>query len=220
MLRVAQHVLGRAGLDDPAEVHHRDPVGDVPRQAEVVGDDEYAETELAAQGEQQREDLAADRGIERGDRFVGDEQLGRHRQGAGDQHPLPLPARQLVGVAQEQALGRPEPGRRQRGGDELGLRPALCPISLSVVRDETVQPDALGDGVVDRVPGVQGTGRVLQHQLHSAPERLEPAGGPVERLAVEEHLARGWRLQSEQRPGQRGLARPRLPHQRHDLARR
>ncbi len=34
----AEHLLGRAGLDDPAEVHHRDPVGDVPGQAQVVGD--------------------------------------------------------------------------------------------------------------------------------------------------------------------------------------
>ena len=121
VLRVAQHVLGGAGLDDAAEVHHRDPVGDVPGQAEVVGDDEHAETEVATQGEQQRQDLAADRGVERGDRLVGDEQLGRHRQRAGDQHALALPARQLVRVAQEQPLGRPQAGRRQGGRDQLGL---------------------------------------------------------------------------------------------------
>ncbi len=49
VLRVAEHLLGGAGLDDAAEVHHRDPVGDVPGQAEVVGDHEDAEAEVLAQ---------------------------------------------------------------------------------------------------------------------------------------------------------------------------
>ena len=116
-----QHLLGRPGLDDPAEVHHRDPVGDVPGQPEVVGDHEDAEAELLAQLEQQRQDLAADRRVEAGDRLVGDQQLRLEGQRAGDQHALPLAAGQLVRVAQEQRLGRPQPGRRQRGGDQLGL---------------------------------------------------------------------------------------------------
>ena len=78
-----------------------------------------------AQLEQQREDLAADRGVEGGDRLVGEDQLGPQRQCAGDQHPLLLAAGQLVRVAQEQPLGRPQAGLGQRGGDQLGLAPLL-----------------------------------------------------------------------------------------------
>ena len=67
VLRRAEHLLGRAALDDPAEVHHRDPVGDVPRQPEVVGDHDDPEPEVVAQPQQQGEDLTADRGVEADD---------------------------------------------------------------------------------------------------------------------------------------------------------
>ena len=50
VLRRLQDLLGRAALDDPAEVHHRDPVGDVPGQPEVVGDDDDAEPERRRAG--------------------------------------------------------------------------------------------------------------------------------------------------------------------------
>ena len=124
VLRRGQHLLGGPGLDDPAEVHHRDPVGDVPRQPEVVGDHEDAEAELLAQLEQQRQDLAADRGVEAGDGLVGDQQLAAARASApAISDPLPLAAGELVRVAQEERLRRPQPGRRQGGGDQLGLGP-------------------------------------------------------------------------------------------------
>ena len=213
VLRRREHLLGGPGLDDPAEVHHRRPVGDVPRQAEVVGHHEHAEPELGAQLEQQREDLAPDGGVEARDRLVGDDQLGPQRQGTGDQHPLALPAGQLVRVAQEQLLGRPEPGRRERVGHLALLGPAV-----GVVGGELVQPDSLGDGLVDRVPRVEGAGRVLEDHLHPAPERAQVAGPVAQRRPVEEHLAAGGALEPGQRPGQGRLPRARLPHQRQDLA--
>ena len=87
-----------------------------------MGDHEHPEAELLAQLEQQRQDLPADRGVQAGDRLVGDQQVGSQRQRAGDQHPLALAARQLVRVAQEQPLGRPQPGLRQGVGDLLRPR--------------------------------------------------------------------------------------------------
>ena len=41
--RLGQHLLRRPDLDDAAQVHHRDPVGDRPRQAQVVRDDQDAD---------------------------------------------------------------------------------------------------------------------------------------------------------------------------------
>ena len=150
-------------LDDPAEVHHRDPVGDVPGQAEVVGDDEHRQAELVAQPQQQRQDLAAHRGVQRGHRLVGDEHLGLEDERAGDDDALALAAGQLVRVAQEEALGRAQPGPRQRLGDQL---PRSSPA-------HAVDPQALGHRLVDGVPRVERAGRVLQHQLHLAAVGLQ-----------------------------------------------
>jgi len=57
VLRLEQHLLHRPALHDPAAVLDEHPVGDVPRQAEVMGDDERTEAEVALQP---GEDLAAD----------------------------------------------------------------------------------------------------------------------------------------------------------------
>ena len=45
--------------------------------------------------------LRLDRDVERRDRLVGDQELGLHRQGAGDADALPLAARELVRIALE-----------------------------------------------------------------------------------------------------------------------
>ena len=109
-----------------------------------MGDDEQGEPEVVAQAQEQREDLAADGGVEAGHRLVGDDHVGLEDEGAGDDDALALAAGQLVRVAQEEPLGRPEPGARQRLGD---------PLLLAV--GDAVDPQALGDGLVDAVPRVE-----------------------------------------------------------------
>ena len=119
--RRGEDVLGRALLDDPPQVHHRHAVGDVPRQPEVVGDDEDRHLGLAHQAQHQREDLAAHRRVEARHRLVGDEQARAQDHRPGDDHPLALAAGDLVGVAGEEALGRAQAGARERLGHELLL---------------------------------------------------------------------------------------------------
>ena len=97
---------------------------------------------------------------------------GSQRQRPGDQHPLPLAAGQLVRVAQEQPLGRSQPGRRQRVGHLL-----LLAAPAGSVVGHPVQPQPLGDRVVDGVPRVQRAGRVLEDHLHPAAERLAATSG-------------------------------------------
>ena len=46
--RVDHALLG--DLDDLAEIHHRDPVGDVLHHAEIMGDEQIGEAELASAG--------------------------------------------------------------------------------------------------------------------------------------------------------------------------
>ena len=65
-------------------------------------------------------------------------------------------------VAQEVALGRPQPDPGQRVGD-----PGL------LVAGHAVHPQPLGHRLVDGVPRVQRAGRVLQHELHLAAVGLQ-----------------------------------------------
>ena len=77
---------------------------------EVVGDEQVGEAALAAQVDQQIEDLRLDRHVQRRGRLVQQHDLGLQDQGAGDRHPLPLAARELVRVAV--AEGGPSPTSR------------------------------------------------------------------------------------------------------------
>src|SRR6266545_2597231 len=48
---------GRGHLDELAEVHHRDPVADVPHDRQVVGDEQVGEVEFPLEVDQQVDDL-------------------------------------------------------------------------------------------------------------------------------------------------------------------
>ncbi len=191
MLRRGHDLLGRAHLEDATEIHHRHPVGDVPGQAEVVGDDDQRQTQFVAQPQQQGEDLAADRRVKARHRLVGDDDLRVEDERSRDHHPLALPAGQFVWVAQVEALGRTQSRTRESVG-HLGL--------LALV--QAVYPQALGYRLVHGVPWVECSGRVLQDQLRTPAVGLQIAGPVRQRLACDIDLARGGPLQAKNRAGQ------------------
>ena len=87
--RGAQHLLDGADLDDPAQVHDGDPVGDVPRQAEIVADDQRGQRQrvpqIAGSGAGSR------RAPMRRATATGSSAtitVGFERERAGDDHPL------------------------------------------------------------------------------------------------------------------------------------
>ena len=191
MLRRGHDLFGRAHLEDATEIHHGHPVGDVPRQAEVVGDDDQRQTQFVAQPQQQGEDLPANRRVEARHRLVGDDDLRVENEGSRDHHPLALPAGQFVWVAQVEALGWAQSRTRQSVG-HLGL--------LALV--QAVYPQALGDRLVHGVPRVECTRRVLQDQLRPPAVGLQIAGPVRQRLACDVDRARRRPLQAENRAGQ------------------
>ena len=107
MARLQVDLVGVAEFDDATEIHHRDAVGDVLHHREIVGDEEIGQPELALEIEQQVEDLALDRDVERGDRLVAQHQLRTQRDRAGDADALALAAgeleREALGGARRQA---------------------------------------------------------------------------------------------------------------------
>ena len=64
MERVVVELLGRRDLDDPAEVHDRDPVGDVADDGQVVRDEEVGKVEVLLEALEQVDDLRLDRDVE------------------------------------------------------------------------------------------------------------------------------------------------------------
>jgi len=156
--RVGQQLLRRPLLDDPAEVHHGDPVRDVPGEAEVMGHHEDGDAGLAHQLQHQGEDLAAHRRVERGDGLVGDQQAGLQHHRAGDQHALTLAAGELVRVVGRAPLGKADqleqladPGARRSGAPVL-----------------RVQLDRLADLAAD-LHGVERVQRALEDDRHAGP---------------------------------------------------
>jgi hypothetical protein len=177
-----QDGLGRSLLDDPAQVHDGQPVGDVPGQAEVVGDDQDGQAEVADQAQQQGQDLAPDRGVEARHRLVGHQHARLQGQRPGDHHPLALAARQLVRVA-----GGPA------GGQADLLQQLPDPSRGLLVGDLVVQLDGLGDLVADPADGVEGVHGPLEHDRGlgpaDGPQPARPHGEHV--LALQQHAARG-----------------------------
>ncbi len=92
MLRVLQHRVGRALLDDAPEVHDEHLVGDVARARDVVRDVEERDAKLALELQDQVEDPDADRDVEHRDRLVAQDHARLDRERACDRHALALSA--------------------------------------------------------------------------------------------------------------------------------
>src|SRR4029079_17199069 len=89
----------RAFLDELAEVHDPDPVAEVLDDRQVVADEEVRQVEIVPQVEEQVQDLALDRDIERRHRLVADDEVRPEGEGPGDADALALAAGELMRVA-------------------------------------------------------------------------------------------------------------------------
>ena len=104
MLRIIDDSGGIPGLRDGPPVQDEDPVADLIRGREVVGDKEKANAEILLQLEHALEDLGSQRGIDHGDRFVGNNEARFQHEGAGYDDPLSLSTRELKRVFSQDLL--------------------------------------------------------------------------------------------------------------------
>ena len=124
-------------LDDPAEVHDADAIGEAGGRREVVRDHEHAQAAVA-QLVEDAEDSGAHGDVEHGDRLVGDEELRLEHEARGDRDPLPLAAGELVREPIDEELGGREADLLERMVDRrapLGARadPWMTSGSATVV---------------------------------------------------------------------------------------
>ena len=108
MGRVPEDLGGRSLLDDLAEVHDRDAVGDLAHGLEVVADQQVAEVALALDAAQQAEDLPADGDVEGSGGLVEQQDAGLDGQCPRDADALALAAAELAGVAVEELVVEPD----------------------------------------------------------------------------------------------------------------
>ena len=95
MVGRAEHLVLRPRLDHFALLHHHHVVRDRAHRREVVGDEHVGEVELVLKPAQEPEDPLRDELVEGARHLVADDERGLRGEGAGDSHPLLLPAREL-----------------------------------------------------------------------------------------------------------------------------
>ena len=163
MRRVSVNQTSVAKLDNATAVDHRDPVGYVPDDGDVMRDEQVGDVEILLQVTEQVEHLSLDRDVQGADRFVADDQTRGHHQRAGDGDPLTLSARE---ARREPARGLPWKT------DLLEHRPgARCPLRP---RGRTVGTQHLSERLADSSRRVERAVRVLEDHLQLCAEGSPP----------------------------------------------
>jgi hypothetical protein len=157
VLRVLEQVVDRADLDDSAQVHDGDPVGDVPHDGQVVRHEQVREPEPRLELVQEVDHPGLDGDVQRRDGLVEHHECRVGGEGAGDADALPLAAGERGGEAV--AVLRVEPDERHQlvhaGVDRRPVRPVR-------------RGERLGEDVGDGHAGVERAHRVLEHHLQRA----------------------------------------------------
>lgn len=166
--RRGEHGPRRPRLLDGAVLQDDDLVRPGGRDREIVGDQQDPDAELAPQIVQQVQDLLLHGHVQGGGRFVRDQQPRPGKDRERDEHPLQLPAGELM---------------RERVDDPLRIgqpHPAQSLPHESLTLRTPARPGHQGRGLEslrpDRPHRVQGGARILRHEAqHPAPQRQELA---------------------------------------------
>ena len=155
-LDLGDQLVGIRDLDDLAEVHDGDALGNVPHDEKIVRDEKVRDAELFLQLLKHVDDLRLNGNVQCGHRLVADDELGVHGESSGNADSLALAAGKLMCVARG-VLGIESHGRHELE-DFLAALGAACVQLMHVQR--------LSDDVFDRHAGIKGRIRVLEHHLH------------------------------------------------------
>ena len=182
---------------DLAAIEEDDTVGNMPGEAQVVGDAEDRDI-VEVEAIDQRDDLADHDRIERGRRLVEEQDLRIHRQRPRDRDPLALPAgkRRRKGVALVGHLHELE--LVERAFFRLPLRHLLQPAQRE------------RDIVQHRHVAVER--EILEDEADAAAHRADVDAGPGDILAVQQDRSGSGLDEQVQAPQQRRLAASRRPH--------
>src|SRR5580692_5436423 len=165
--------------------------------------DEY-EADAAAGGQLAHEiqHLRLDRNVETGERLVRHDHPGFQHHRAGNRDPLLLAARKLVRIAWEILLRRIETDGSEMTGKEGAQLGRLSKL---------VATSYVGERLLHAHTRIERRRRVLKDRLDVAPVSAPLLAIQVsQRNTSIEHDAVGRLLETQHKPGERALARPRL----------
>ena len=211
MARVRENLGGFAGLDDLAILHHNNPIRDAPHDAQIVGDEQQAHIFGLFQLGQQLEDLRLNGDVQRGGRFIRNQQVGPVGKGHGDHHALTLTARQLVGIGVQTAFGVADADLFQQFDDARPHR---------IAAQTLVQLDGFPQLLFQRVQRVQRRHRLLKDKAdvvaaYLAQPRLIRADHFLSVIGDRTGNRRVIPKQRDRGKRGHGFARPALAHEGH-----
>jgi hypothetical protein len=93
-------------LHDFSGIHHCDLIRDTRNEAEIMRHQNQGNVQLTPQIGEQVQDLRLDRYVERGCRFIRNDQLRLALQRHGDHDTLAQTARELMGILRQTAFSR------------------------------------------------------------------------------------------------------------------
>src|SRR5882672_4853868 len=196
MERVVVELAGRRDLHHAAEIHDRDPVGDVTDDSEIVRDEEIGECEFVLELLKQVDHLRLNRDVEGRDGLVGDDEVRVDGERPREADSLSLAAGELMRVAVGRVGGEADCAEKvaHAGG---GLAPA----------GQAVGAERLADDSAHAVSRVQGGERILEDHLHGAAQRPQFSLAEVGDVTSVEKDAPGRRVvETQDRPADRRLA--------------
>ena len=155
MIRLIEELRRRRALDDTPEIHDDDAIGDVLHDAQVMADEQVREVERRLQIHEQIEHLSLDRYVERGNRFVADDELGLDRERARNADPCTLPAGKLMRIATHQRRVEPDFIEHQADIFDLLFR-----------RDQSMDDRCFADDVDNTHARIERRVRILEDHLH------------------------------------------------------
>ncbi|KAG1255290.1 hypothetical protein G6F65_016700 [Rhizopus arrhizus] len=191
--------VGVGELQQVAARHHRDAVGECHRLDLIVRDVDEGGLQRAVQALELHPHVRAQLGVQAGQRFVEQEQVGVAHHRAADGHALALSARQLIGLAVQHRFHAQQAGGAVHARAHFGHRHLL---------HAQRKADVLAHGHVR----IQRD--ALEHHGHVAPVGRHLVHAPVGDADL---TARG-RVQPGDHVQRGGLAAAGRPEQHHELA--
>ena len=201
-------------LHNPTCIHNDESVSEILHDGKVMSDIEHGDVMLFGKSAHGGKDVGLCRDIEAGRRFIENDAGGLAGECHRDAHPLPLATGEFVRVSVEQPIDVVESGISKQ------LRESCSPIDTGF---RLMCLHGLAQVSTDCHAWVECGGRILRNiGDHSASRGAERSPGQTQNVdavdgdAAMNDLGTLARV-SEHRGGHRGLARPGLTHQAHDL---
>ena len=204
--------LGCGDFNDLTEIHYRNAIGDVFDDAEVVGDEQVGEIEGFLEVFEEVDDLSLYGYVEGGDGFVGNDEFGVEREGAGNADALALSPGKGMGIS-PQVIGT------QAHADEQ----LLDAVFEFRSRCDLVDDEGFGNNVEDGHARVERREGILEDVLQFSPQVAHvffAEAAQVELLAVvmEDDFAVGGFYQANDGPSGCGLTATRFSDQAEGFA--